>query len=80
MKPSAALLIGLAPKGAKSPKASEPEEEGADLELLGQELLDAIAAKDAKRVCEAVVACMAAESSMASAEEEDDDEEDDDDE
>jgi len=76
MKPSAALLIGLAPKGAKSPKTSEPEEDGADLELLGQELLDAIEATDAKRVCEAVVACMAAESSMASA----DDEEDDDDE
>lgn len=77
MKPSAALLIGLAPKGAKSPKTSEPEEDGADIELLGQELLDAIEATDAKRVCEAVVACMAAESSMASAssdDEEDDDE------
>lgn len=72
MKPSAALLIGLAPKGAKSPKTSEPEEDGADLELLGQELLDAIAEKDAKRVCEAVVACMAAEDTLAAS---DDDEE-----
>ena len=74
MKPSTALLIGLAPKGAKSPKASEPEEDGADLELLGQELLDAVESKDAKRVCEAVVACMAAESSMADEEDDDDDE------
>ncbi|HQP34933.1 MAG TPA: hypothetical protein PLI95_07135 [Polyangiaceae bacterium] len=78
MKPSAALLIGLAPKGAKESKAPEKDDElegeSADLELLGQELIDALAAKDGKRVCEAVVACMAAEATLAAS---DDDEEED---